>query len=122
MPPRARAQSLSRRHRFTAQGSFGPVLRSGRKLRGDALVVHAVAGMAGPSRLGVALPRRHVRSSVERNRIKRIVREAFRRHPLKDLGIDCVVAARAGIDSVEASLLRRELGRLFDQLHQPGTR
>ena len=96
MPGGARPQGLSRRHRFVARGSFGPVLGAARKVRGALAVVHAVPGSAGRSRLGVALTRRLVPSSVERNRVKRVVREVFRRHAVKHAGVDCVVALRAG--------------------------
>ena len=116
MPPRARAQALPRRHRFTAQGSFEPVLRSGRKARGEHVVIHAARGAADASRVGVALSRRYVPSAVERNLIKRIVREAFRRHPLKTSGVDFVVAVRSRMDRVARMGLREEVGRLLDEL------
>lgn len=117
MPPRARAHALSRRHRFAGPGAFGPVLRGGRKLRGDDLVLHAVPGAGAASRIGVALSRRHVRSAVHRNRIKRVVREAFRRHPLKGCGLDCVVAIRRRIEPSAMRGLPQEVLRLLDQLH-----
>lgn len=120
MPPGVRAQSFPRRHRFTTQGAFGPVLRSGRKARGDNLVIHASPSGAGASRIGVAVSRRHVASSVERNRIKRIVREAFRRHPVKGSAIDCVVMVRHRLDRGLA--LGAEVGRLLDQVYAANAR
>ena len=116
MPGGARPQGLSRRHRFVARGSFGAVLGAARKVRGALAVVHAVPGSAGRSRLGVALTRRLVPSSVERNRVKRVVREVFRRHAVKHAGVDCVVALRAAFVRSQAPALARELGALFDQL------
>ena len=121
MPPRHRAQALLRRHRFTSQGSFDPVLRGGRKIRGGNLVVHALASPSGRSRVGLALPRRLAPLAVERNRVKRIVREAFRRHGVKSAGVDCVVALRAKVDSISGRELARELAALLDQL-QAGRR
>jgi ribonuclease P protein component len=116
MPGGARPQGLSRRHRFVARGSFGPVLGAARKLRGTLAVVHAAPGFAGRSRLGVALTRRLVPSSVERNRVKRVVREVFRRHAVKQAGLDCVVTLRAAFARSQVPALARELGALFDQL------
>ena len=118
MPPRRRAQALSRRHRFTSQGSFAPILRGGRKFRGENIVVHTLASAAGPSRLGLALPRRLVPLAVERNRIKRIAREAFRRHGVRDAGLDCVVGLRAKVDSIPGRELTRELVQLLDDLQR----
>jgi len=122
MPPRRRVQALSRRHRFTSQGSFGPILRSGSKFRGENLVLHALPAPAGASRLGIALSRRLVPLAVERNRVKRVVREAFRRHGAKDSGHDCVVALRAAVGSIPGRELMRELATLLDQLQRAGRR
>jgi ribonuclease P protein component len=116
MPHGARPQGLPRRHRFAARGSYGPVLASPRKLRGQLAVLHAAAGLPGRSRLGIALTRRLVASAVDRNRIRRLVREAFRRHALKIAGMDCVVTLRAPFARPQAAALAREVGALFDQL------
>lgn len=116
MPRHARKEGFSRRHRFAQRGSFGPVLRSPRKIRGRLAVVHAVTGAGLASRLGIALTRRLVPSSLERNRVKRIVREVFRRHAVKDAGLDCVVTLRGRFDPATAGELRDEVGALLDQL------
>jgi len=117
MPRHARKEGFSRRHRFAQRGSFGPVLRSSRKIRGRLAVVHAVSGAGGVSRLGIALTRRLVPSSLERNRVKRMLRETFRRHEVKDAGLDCVVTLRSRFDPATAAELRAEVASLFDQLH-----
>ncbi|QJR16976.1 ribonuclease P protein component [Usitatibacter palustris] len=111
----ARKEGLSRRHRFTAQGSFGPALRSPRKARGTRSLVHVLAGRPGVSRLGIALSRRVAPSSVHRNRIKRVVRELFRRHGAKAAGLDLVVAFRDRVDKVSSGELAREISGLLDQ-------
>jgi ribonuclease P protein component len=117
MPRSAREHGLSRRHRFTARGSFGPVLRSRKKIRGDAMTVHVLRAPVSTSRLGIALTRRLVPSSVDRSLVKRTLREAFRRHPVKSDGLDCVVALRARFERSGLAALREEAGRLFDRLH-----
>ena len=112
----ARKEGYSRRHRFAAQGSFGSALRSNRKLRGRLAVIHVTPRGETQSRLGVALTRRLVPSSVERNFVKRIVREAFRRHPVKRAGLDCVVMLRGRFERAEAAAMVAEIRALFDQL------
>ena len=116
MPRNARREGYSRRHRFAARGSFAPVLRGARKLRGRLAVIH-VAPSPGPyPRLGIALTRRLVRSSVDRNRVKRLVREAYRRHPARQRRLDCVVMLRERFDAAQAAALAAEVRQLLDQL------
>ena len=109
-------EGYPRRHRFTVQGSFGTVLRGSRKLRGRLITVHAGPGRSGVSRLGVGLSRKLVRRAVDRNSVKRLVREVFRRHLLKRAGLDCVVMLRERFAASDAAALRDEVRALFDQL------
>ena len=122
MERRAREHGYSRRHRFTARGAFGPVLRGARRVRGETVVIHVLSGRSPASRLGVALTRRLVPSAVHRSLLKRIVREAFRRHPVKRAGLDCVVALRQRFAEGSLAAIRDEVGRLFDELARTGER
>lgn len=116
MAPGAREQGFSRRHRFCAQGAYVPALKSRRKARGRIAIVHVEPSPTGVSRLGVALTRRLVPSAVDRNRIRRLVREAFRRHPIKLLGLDCVVTLREKTTGAAVGPAAAEIGALFDQV------
>src|SRR5450631_394305 len=119
MPRSARKEGYSRRYRFSAQGSFGSVLRGSRKIRGRLSTIHVVPGRTeASSRLGIALTRKLVPRSVDRNRVKRLVREAFRRHVLKLAGLDCVVMLRERFDSANVPSLLAEIRAHFDQLVQ----
>jgi ribonuclease P protein component len=115
----ARKESYSRRHRYDAHGSFGVVLRSPRKVKGRLAVIHVITGRSNDSRLGLALTRRLVPHAVDRNRIKRMAREAFRRHALKHAGLDCVVALRGAFEATHAAAVKDEIRALFDQLAGP---
>lgn len=119
MPRSARKEGYSRRYRFSAQGSFGSVLRGSRKIRGRLSTIHVVpARTEASSRLGIALTRKLVPRSVDRNRVKRLVREAFRRHVLKLAGLDCVVMLRERFDDAKLPSLIAEIRAQFDQLVQ----
>jgi ribonuclease P protein component len=73
--------------------------------------------------LGVVVSKRIVRHAVERNHIKRLVREAFRRHQESLCAFDMVILARspeAGTRAVSAIL---ELTDLFQKLvRSPGAK
>src|SRR5262245_25709664 len=114
----ARREGFSRRHRYDAPGSFAPVLRGSRKLRGRFAVLHVTAARGRSSRLGVALTRRLVARAVDRNRLKRIAREIFRRHPAKHAGLDCVIALRTRIDRADEAAAAAEIRAFLDQLAQ----
>jgi ribonuclease P protein component len=118
MPRDARKEGYSRRHRFSVQGSFGTVLRGSRKVRGHFAVLHVAPGRPGLSRLGIALTRRLVPLSVDRNRVKRLVRDTFRRHVVKHAGFDCVISLRERFDAAKADPIFAEIRTLFDQLAQ----
>jgi ribonuclease P protein component len=114
MPREARDEGLSRRHRFRTQGSYGAILRSARKIRGDHAILHVAPARGGVSRLGIAIARRVLPSAVDRNRARRLVREAFRRHAVKRAGLDLVIAFRAPFDT-RAAALRDEIRFLLDR-------
>ena len=50
-------------------------------------------------RLGLAVPKKHIHSAVERNRLKRIIRESFRLKQKKLKGNDIVVVVRNKLDA-----------------------
>ncbi len=57
-------------------------------------------------RLGVVIAKRYVRSSVDRSRLKRLIRESFRVHQQALAGLDVIVLRRNGErkEMVEAKL------------------
>jgi ribonuclease P protein component len=116
MPRSARLEGYSRRNRFSERGSFGPILRSPRKLRGRYAIIHVAPVQDGVSRLGIALTRRLVPSAVHRNLVKRLVRESFRRHCAAKRGVDCVLTLRERFDPSHAAPLAAEVRALLDRL------
>lgn len=110
MPRSALPEGYSRRHRFSQRGSFGPVLRSPRKLRGKFAVLHFLDAPAGRSRFGIALTRRVVSDATDRNRLKRVARETYRRQAERPEGIDCVL-------SLKVRPGRQEEGEFVAELH-----
>jgi ribonuclease P protein component len=91
------AQRLGR-GRLSRSAEFDRVFRHGRSHAGRDLVLYVVprgADTTGP-RLGLSVSRK-VGGAVERNRVKRLLREAFARESQRlPRGMDAVVIARQG--------------------------
>lgn len=107
--PRARLK-LSR-HRLQ-RSDFERVYKLGRRAQGARLAVVVLENELGRARLGLSVAKRHHKLAVNRNRVRRLFREAFRltRAELPP-SVDVVMIA---IDSapVELAALRAELPAL----------
>lgn len=87
--------------------------REGRRARGELLLVIGAPNGRDHARVGLSVGRRIWRGAVERNRVRRVFREAFRLSvPELPVGLDLVLvpAAPALWPAVEPT--RRELVRL----------
>jgi ribonuclease P protein component len=111
----ARKAGLSRRHRFAGRGAFAVALRSPRKLRGTSWLLHVASGHARLSRLGLSVPKRQAPRAVDRNRLKRIAREAFRQHGVRGIGLDLVFTARGKFTREGERAWRADLIALLDR-------
>lgn len=110
MVPSRRAR-FPKTARLRKRRQFEILSRTGSKFQSAHFVVIRKSNDAIESRLGITVSRR-VGNSVVRNRIKRQVREFFRRHRA-DLphATDFLVIARGNAAPLAGELIARELGR-----------
>lgn len=85
---------------------FRQVFQGGRKRSAGSLAVYSRANSLDHPRLGIAVSRKCARSAVVRNRIKRVIREAFRVRKQTIGGFDIVFLAQVGIARLGAVELR----------------
>ena len=74
-----------------------------------------VANHTKNARLGIVVAKRYIAKSVDRNQVKREIRELFRTHEIKRCGIDLVVMAR-NAERTDISACRDGLSKLFNRV------
>lgn len=67
-------------------------------------------------RLGLAITKRVMRKAVDRNRIKRLVRESFRQHQAELGALDVIVLGRDGAATSSNEVLLRSLDMHWQRL------
>ncbi len=70
------------------------------------------------ARMGMVIAKKNVRLAVRRNRIKRALRESFRLHQPALQGLDVVVLARRGLDTLDRQQLQATCTGLWQQLQR----
>ena len=104
------AEAFPRGDRILRRSDFLRAQSEGRRVHTPHFVIVALPGERGHLRLGVTVSRK-VGDAVRRNRVKRLLREVFRRNrALFPRACDVVVVARAGAYTLDYAGVRDELG------------
>ena len=114
--PRSRDARFPRAYRLTARREFLAVYEKGRRAGSSSFVMFALPNAAGHCRLGITVTRK-VGSAVQRNRIKRVLRDVFRRHRAELAPpLDLVMNARSEATEAPIAALEREFLARFGEL------
>src|SRR3954469_6425325 len=108
MSPAAGGEGLPKRARLTKRSEFLTLSRKGKRLHTSHFIVLSKGNDVGQSRLGITVTTR-VGNAVVRNRIKRLVREFFRRRKEMMQANDVVVIAKQGADRLSLEEVAGEL-------------
>jgi ribonuclease P protein component len=100
-----------RLHRLSKPADYQHVFEYAQKSSDAYLTVLARANAQGVSRLGLAISKKNIRKAVDRNRIKRLVRESFRLKQAEIGGVDFVVMARVAAKQADSKTLRTSLDK-----------
>jgi len=114
-------QRFPRSHRLTSRQQFQQAYRHGSRVSCFGISLIGVTGATDHCRLGLTVPKK-VGGAVVRNRVKRLVREAFRRNHAalvtRHCPVDLIVHARPGADELDYDRVERELLDGFRRLSQ----
>jgi len=108
-----RSEAFRRRARLSGGRAFGVLLRSRRTARSERFLIQASLNGERFSRLGIIVGKRIARRAVDRNLLKRVVRETFRRQQLELAGFDLLVRPRRNLSANEVAAAREELHALL---------
>lgn len=108
-------ESLPRRERLTLPREYREVFDQGRRTVGQAFICYVVRNEGQGRKFGMAVSRK-VGGAVVRNRVKRYIREVYRKSRAQlDTDLRMVIVARPAAASLSCAECHDALTRLFRQ-------
>ncbi len=120
------ANRFGHSQRLSGKPAFSRVLASRSRLQIGRFAIQFVRNEGPAARLGISIAKRLVKKAVERNRLKRLVRESFRTHGVRFHALDLFVTLRGAPAKAREPLplkaLRDELAALLQKAESVATR
>ncbi|HDS1733649.1 MULTISPECIES: ribonuclease P protein component [Pseudomonas] len=111
------SQDFSREKRLLTPRHFKAVFDSPTgKVPGKSLLILARENGLDHPRLGLVIGKKSVKLAVQRNRLKRLMRDSFRLNQQMIAGLDIVIVARKGLGEIENPELHQHFGKLWKRL------
>ena len=105
-------------HRLRRPLDFRRVFKKSRRFQDRYFTLLARGNGLPHARLGMAVSKKNCGNAVARNRIKRVIRESFRRGRQTLPAVDVVVLAKAGCPLASAGDLRASLARHWQDIER----
>jgi ribonuclease P protein component len=115
--------SFGRQKRLLTKSDYQHVFNSAPfKASSQTFLLLAKPSLSYQSRLGLVIAKKHVKTAVGRNRIKRQARELFRCQKEGALPLDMVLLARSGAGSLDTKLVRLAISKMIEKVQTQATR
>ena len=116
-------QTFGKSLRLLNSGDFQQVFDSASfRISHQHLLLLACHNGRSSPRLGLVVAKKHLRLAVDRNRIKRLCRESFRKRQADFADLDLILLSRNGLDKLDNasvfSLLDHQWQRLLKKVRQ----
>jgi ribonuclease P protein component len=109
--------NFSKNYRLSNSSEFQKVFdKNDLKISNANLLILALSSEKKNSRLGLVIGKKNVKTAVGRNKVKRVVRETFRKNAFKP-SLDVIVIARRGLANLTADQLNLLLNESWCRLH-----
>ena len=112
------AAKLGRNRKLLDGGQFKSVFSQKKSIHGKYFGMHVIRNRLNHPRLGMAVSKKVSKKAVQRNRIKRQIRESFRLCQDTLIPMDCVVVSKIGCADQENRVLRTELDGLWSRANK----
>tara|TARA_B100000745_G_scaffold119429_1_gene77209 strand:- start:2733 stop:3116 length:384 start_codon:yes stop_codon:yes gene_type:complete len=110
--------AFTRQRRLLSKADYKRVFDNAIKLSTPVFTILFRRNQLEYSRLGLAIAKKQLPKAVQRNRVKRLVRESFRLHMHTIEGLDFVVMARKGIIKLDNAVVATQLKGLWGKVEQ----
>jgi len=109
---------FNRESRLLTPGQFQAVFSKPVRYGSSHITILITPNTCHNNRLGLAIAKKRIKLAVNRNRIKRQIRESFRLNQHKLPHIDMVVMVKSGTDKLENKEINRQLEKIWRKIIQ----
>ena len=109
--------AFAKQHRLLTPAQYKRVFSRAKSLRLKGLLLLYRPNDQASARLGLVIAKRVIPLAVERNRVKRVIRECFRQQvALREQGIDIIVMSKPGLAQLSNTTIATELSSAWQKL------
>ncbi len=108
--------TFSRSSRLVHAQQYRQVFALNFRLRDDCITLLIGEHCGNQSRLGFAIAKKQVKRAVDRNRLKRLIRESFRLHQHELPDVDIVIMVRQNILTLTHGEIFNRLNKLWQKV------
>jgi ribonuclease P protein component len=112
--------ATARSYRLSGRGAYDALFAAGRRRDGTYVQLLSLPAGVAPGRAGYAIPKKLLPLAVDRNRVRRLLREAVRAARPAVLAFDVILRVRRGCPRGEFRRMRTEAGDLLASLVSGG--
>jgi len=107
---------FQKKHRLLHKLDFQPVFDESSRLRFKYLIVLYRPNFLDHARLGLIISKKHLKHAVDRNLLRRIIRESFRAVLSSLQSVDIIVITRGSSVEMDKQHLRQDADELWKKL------
>ena len=104
------------KYRLKRPSDFQEVFKTATRYADKKFLVLARNNDMEIARLGLAVSAKRIRTAVRRNKVKRLIRESFRRNRDRLRGLDIVVVVHKGAGTADNALISQALCGIWDRM------